>query len=199
MFFNVRGYISGEWQNLNWIVRSSIRQRYPYRRDCESYLWYYQASRFDYMRIDASPTWCCEGRIRTLHRDVFMSCMAMCVYPLQFMTSLTDEDYSHSPRNAGWVHFRLEWLTQLFILIDLSDYAITNKLTPFISMQNHYNLVYREEEREMMPTLKYYGVGCIPWSPLARGYVTRPLKDHSQTQRGGTDRCFFRAVSGFPE
>ena len=35
-----------------------------------------------------------------------------------------------------------------------SDYAITNKLTPFISMQNHYNLLYREEEREMMPTLK---------------------------------------------
>lgn len=33
-------------------------------------------------------------------------------------------------------------------------YAITNKLTPFISMQNHYNLVYREEEREMLPTLK---------------------------------------------
>ena len=35
-----------------------------------------------------------------------------------------------------------------------TDYAIQNKLTPFISMQNHYNLVYREEEREMMPTLK---------------------------------------------
>ena len=34
------------------------------------------------------------------------------------------------------------------------DYAINNKLTPFISMQNHYNLVYREEEREMFPTLK---------------------------------------------
>lgn len=33
-------------------------------------------------------------------------------------------------------------------------------------MQNHYNLVYREEEREMMPTLKYYGVGCIPWIRL---------------------------------
>jgi hypothetical protein len=35
-----------------------------------------------------------------------------------------------------------------------TDYAITNKLTPFISMQNHYSLMYREEEREMMPTLK---------------------------------------------
>lgn len=37
---------------------------------------------------------------------------------------------------------------------NLLDYAIQNNLTPFISMQNHYNLVYREEEREMMPTLK---------------------------------------------
>ena len=39
-----------------------------------------------------------------------------------------------------------------------SDYAITNKLTPFISMQNHYNLVYREEEREMLPTLKVHAI-----------------------------------------
>jgi aryl-alcohol dehydrogenase-like predicted oxidoreductase len=40
------------------------------------------------------------------------------------------------------------------LLIFLPDYAINNNLTPFISMQNHYNLVYREEEREMFPTLK---------------------------------------------
>ncbi|KAI0033123.1 NADP-dependent oxidoreductase domain-containing protein [Vararia minispora EC-137] len=57
----------------------------------------------------------------------------------------------------------------------LQNYAINNKLTPFISMQNHYNLLYREEEREMMPTLKHFGVGSIPWSPLARGNLTRPL------------------------
>ena len=38
--------------------------------------------------------------------------------------------------------------------VNFTDYAITNKLTPFISMQNHYNLLYREEEREMLPTLK---------------------------------------------
>lgn len=43
----------------------------------------------------------------------------------------------------------------LFMLdINLADYAITHNLTPFISMQNHYNILYREEEREMMPTLK---------------------------------------------
>ncbi|KAI9440513.1 aryl-alcohol dehydrogenase [Lactarius indigo] len=56
------------------------------------------------------------------------------------------------------------------------DYAITNNLTPFISMQNHHSLVYREEEREMFPTLNHFGVGIIPWSPLARGLLTRPFK-----------------------
>ncbi|KAJ7230907.1 NADP-dependent oxidoreductase domain-containing protein [Mycena haematopus] len=44
-------------------------------------------------------------------------------------------------------------------------YAITNHLTPFISMQNHYSLLHREEEREMVPTLKHFGVGSIPWVP----------------------------------
>ncbi|KAF8152591.1 NADP-dependent oxidoreductase domain-containing protein [Crassisporium funariophilum] len=68
----------------------------------------------------------------------------------------------------------------------MQNYAINNKLTPFISMQNHYNLVYREEEREMFPTLKHFNVGSIPWSPLARGLLTRPLG--SETVRGGTDR-----------
>jgi len=57
----------------------------------------------------------------------------------------------------------------------MQNYAINNKLTPFISMQNHYNLIYREEEREMFPSLKHFGVGAIPYSPLARGRVTRPV------------------------
>ncbi|KAJ7048204.1 Aldo/keto reductase [Mycena amicta] len=47
-------------------------------------------------------------------------------------------------------------------------YAINHNLTPFISMQNQYCLVYREEEREMFPTLKHFDVGSIPWSTLAR-------------------------------
>jgi aryl-alcohol dehydrogenase-like predicted oxidoreductase len=45
--------------------------------------------------------------------------------------------------------------------------------TKFVSMQNHYNLVYREEEREMLPLCLDQGVGVIPWSPLARGLITR--------------------------
>jgi aryl-alcohol dehydrogenase-like predicted oxidoreductase len=51
--------------------------------------------------------------------------------------------------------------------------ARQNGWTPFVSMQNHYNLLYREEEREMMPLCAAEGVGVIPWSPLARGRLTR--------------------------
>jgi aryl-alcohol dehydrogenase-like predicted oxidoreductase len=46
--------------------------------------------------------------------------------------------------------------------------------TEFVSMQNHYNLLYREEEREMMPLCVDAGIGVLPWSPLARGRLTRP-------------------------
>src|SRR6201991_3245765 len=49
--------------------------------------------------------------------------------------------------------------------------------TEFVSMQNHYNLVYREEEREMHPQCLDQGVGVIPWSPLARGRLTRDWDD----------------------
>ncbi|CAL1699163.1 unnamed protein product [Somion occarium] len=81
----------------------------------------------------------------------------------------------------------------------MQNYAIKNNLTPFISMQNHYNLAYREEEREMFPTLKMFGVGAIPWSPLARGYVTRPLSQ--STKRGETDQWYkyYSTTPGGPE
>jgi aryl-alcohol dehydrogenase (NADP+) len=57
--------------------------------------------------------------------------------------------------------------------------------TRFVSMQNHYNLLYREEEREMMPLCRDQGVGAIPWSPLARGRLTRPWE--SSTNRSESD------------
>ncbi|QRW20635.1 RTA1-like protein [Rhizoctonia solani] len=59
----------------------------------------------------------------------------------------------------------------------MQNYAINNGLTPFIAMQNQYNLVYREEEREMIPTLKMFGVGMIPWSPLSQGILSRPYEE----------------------
>ncbi|RPB03937.1 Aldo/keto reductase [Choiromyces venosus 120613-1] len=56
----------------------------------------------------------------------------------------------------------------------LQNIAEKNGWTKFISMQNYYNLLYREEEREMIPYCKATGVGVIPWSPLARGALARP-------------------------
>jgi len=60
-------------------------------------------------------------------------------------------------------------------------------LERFATMQNHYNLLYREEEREMLPYCQKEGVGVIPWSPLARGYLTRPHEESEATARGETD------------
>jgi len=59
--------------------------------------------------------------------------------------------------------------------------------TRFVSMQNHYNLLYREEEREMMPLCQAEGIGVIPWSPLARGRLTRPWAEKDATSRAKTD------------
>jgi aryl-alcohol dehydrogenase-like predicted oxidoreductase len=59
--------------------------------------------------------------------------------------------------------------------------------TRFVSMQNHYNLLYREEEREMMGLCQAEGVGVIPWSPLARGKLARPWETEPTTARAGTD------------
>jgi len=55
----------------------------------------------------------------------------------------------------------------------------------FVSMQNHLNLLYREEEREMLPLCEAEGIGVIPWSPLARGRLTRPRE--ATTERSQTD------------
>jgi aryl-alcohol dehydrogenase-like predicted oxidoreductase len=61
--------------------------------------------------------------------------------------------------------------------------------TRFVAMQNHYNLVYREEEREMLPLCREEGIGVIPWSPLARGFLAgnRRREDRGETIRAQTD------------
>ena len=59
--------------------------------------------------------------------------------------------------------------------------------TRFVSMQNHYNLIYREEEREMMGLCKDQGIGVLPWSPLARGKLSRPWETSPSTHRAETD------------
>jgi aryl-alcohol dehydrogenase-like predicted oxidoreductase len=61
--------------------------------------------------------------------------------------------------------------------------ARQRRLTPFVSMQNHYNLLYREEEREMMPLCASEGIAVIPWSPLARGRLTRAWSEETARTR----------------
>ncbi|MFT4880410.1 MAG: aryl-alcohol dehydrogenase-like predicted oxidoreductase [Salinirussus sp.] len=64
-------------------------------------------------------------------------------------------------------------------------------LDRFLTMQNHYSLVYREEEREMLPLCDRENVGVIPWSPLARGYLTRPHEEVDATIRGETEQRLY--------
>jgi aryl-alcohol dehydrogenase (NADP+) len=74
--------------------------------------------------------------------------------------------------------------------LKMLEFQQQNSLARFVSMQNHYNLVYREEEREMIPLCLDQKIGCIPWSPLARGFLTGTRKrgdGKSETTRARTD------------
>jgi aryl-alcohol dehydrogenase-like predicted oxidoreductase len=83
------------------------------------------------------------------------------------------------------------WTYQFADALHASDRLALER---FQAMQNHYNLLYREEEREMLPFCRQEGVGVIPWSPLARGYLTRPHEEVDATTRGETDDY----ARGFP-
>ncbi|KAL7416121.1 NADP-dependent oxidoreductase domain-containing protein [Mrakia frigida] len=78
----------------------------------------------------------------------------------------------------------------------MQNYAINNKLTPFISMQNYHNAIYREEEREVFPTCKHFGMGIIPWSPIARGALARPVASEA-TMRSEKDPFVCLSLSFF--
>mmetsp|Transcript_14073 Transcript_14073/g.16469 ORF Transcript_14073/g.16469 Transcript_14073/m.16469 type:complete len:338 (+) Transcript_14073:90-1103(+) len=69
----------------------------------------------------------------------------------------------------------------------LQQIAQQNGWTKFVSMQNYYNLLYREEEREMLPLLQDQNVLCTPWSPLARGVLARPFSEMRATKRSNED------------
>ncbi len=87
-----------------------------------------------------------------------------------------------------------------------NEVARANGWTPFVSMQNHLNLLYREEEREMLPLCIEDGIGVIPWSPLARGRLTRDPAESTARQQtdafgrtlydtDGADRAVIEAVA----
>lgn len=75
----------------------------------------------------------------------------------------------------AWEFARLQYIAKL------------NGWTEFISMQPFYNLLYREEEREMLPFCRATGVGVIPWSPLARGLLAKP-REEQKSVRGQSDK-----------
>jgi 1-deoxyxylulose-5-phosphate synthase len=95
------------------------------------------------------------------------------------LEALHDAVKSGKVRYIGASSMHSWQFTKALYLADLHGW------TRFVSMQNHYNLIYREEEREMLPLCADQGIGVIPWSPLARGKLTRPWDE--ATTRKETD------------
>ncbi|KAE8146388.1 putative aldo-keto reductase [Aspergillus avenaceus] len=104
------------------------------------------------------------------------------VPPEEIMETLHDLIKSGKVRYIGASSM---WAYQFSILQHTAE---RNGWTKFISMQNHYNLLYREEEREMNKFCKETNVGLIPWSPLAMGRLARPLTEDCSTLRSTVDR-----------
>lgn len=77
--------------------------------------------------------------------------------------------------------------------------AEKNGWTKFVSMQNHYNLLYREEEREMNRFCNDTGVGLIPWAPLCRGHLARPPSDFGSTERSKIEKTSSPGTHGTVE
>ena len=90
-----------------------------------------------------------------------------------------------SEGKAHYVGASSMWAHQFAEALHASDRL---GLDRFATMQNHYNLAYREEEREMLPLCEKEGVGVLPWSPLARGYLARPHEEFETTERARTDQ-----------
>ena len=99
----------------------------------------------------------------------------------QTLRALTDAVRRGKVRHIGASSM---WAHQLAESLYTSD---AENLERFATMQNHYNLVYREEERETLPLCEKEGLGVVPWSPMARGYLTRPHEEYMSTKRAETD------------
>lgn len=93
----------------------------------------------------------------------------------------------------GWVRYIGASSMAAWEFQQLQDIAERHGWHKFISMQNYYNAIYREEEREMIPCCKANGVSLIPWSPIARGVLARPWDDRSST-RQSTDGTLQRII-----
>lgn len=94
-----------------------------------------------------------------------------------FDDAVTRGDVYHFGASSIWGHQLVEALKA----------SRSMGIDSFATMQNHYNLMYREEEREIIPICQQEGIGFVPWSPLARGTLARPLEKLDATRRGQTD------------
>ncbi|KAJ6513009.1 Aldo keto reductase [Mycena sanguinolenta] len=163
---------------VHFPVSQSVEAQMSFRRDGEGYLNQYGLSRkhiFDSVKHS----------LRRLQLDYID--LLQC-HRFDYNTPIEETMQAlHDVVNAGYVRYIGMSSCHTYQFHMMQNYAIANNLTPFISMQNHYSLLYREEEREMFPTLKHFGVGSIPWSPLARGALTRPLDKQNTTVRAETD------------
>ncbi|CAI49489.1 probable oxidoreductase (aldo-keto reductase family protein) [Natronomonas pharaonis DSM 2160] len=99
----------------------------------------------------------------------------------QTLRAMTDAVQRGQVRHIGASSM---WTHQLAEALHTSD---REGLERFATMQNHYNLAYREEEREMLPFCEKERLGVMPWSPMARGYLTRPHEEYMSTKRAETD------------
>src|SRR5512132_672474 len=97
---------------------------------------------------------------------------------------------------SGYIGASSMYAWQFCMSLHLAD---LHGWTRFVSMQPHYNLLYREEEREMLPLCAAEGTGVVPWSPLARGRLTRAWESQPSTTRGQTDEYGQQIYSGAKE
>ncbi|GAA5900244.1 aldo/keto reductase [Sporobolomyces salmoneus] len=100
-------------------------------------------------------------------------------------------DYVVKSGKARYIGMSSCWAYQFAAM---QEYARSKNQTTFVSMQDFFCPVYREEQREMIPSCKLSGVGVIPWSPLARGYVSRPHREQENTNRAKSDPNFAKFV-----
>lgn len=96
----------------------------------------------------------------------------------------------HDVVRAGKARYLGASTMQAWQFAKLQRAAALGGWTEFVSMQDHYNLLYREEEREMLPLCRDSEVAFLPWSPLARGRLARPAEQADATARGQTDMQF---------
>ncbi|KAF2154686.1 Aldo/keto reductase [Myriangium duriaei CBS 260.36] len=94
---------------------------------------------------------------------------------------------------TGWVRYIGASSMSTWQFQHLQHIAERHGWHQFVSMQNYHNLLYREEEREMIPYCNFSGVALIPWSPLARGVLTRPWSER-ETKREKTDKALQRLL-----